>query len=122
MSSVVRLNAAFSTPRLSTGISAGISVTIRRMKPNIAFAATVFLVFAGAALPLESYKATAEETQRIRTKLDEMDALVRPLIAKRGAGDPLLADVAVYQKAAEWALRFPDEFYRKEYVDKTFAA
>ncbi len=75
-----------------------------------------------APTPLNSYKPTSEETQRMAAKLKELDSLFQPLLAKRGAADPLVADVAVYRKAAEWALRYPEEFFKKEYVEKTFAA
>ena len=69
-----------------------------------------------------SYKPTGEEMQSMEAKLKELNSLLLPLLAKRGAGDPLVADVAVYRKAAEWALRYPEEFFKKEYVEKTLAA
>jgi dienelactone hydrolase len=55
-------------------------------------------------------------------KLKELDSIFQPLLSRRGADDPLVADVAVYRKAAEWALRYPEEFFKKEYVEKTLTA
>jgi dienelactone hydrolase len=72
--------------------------------------------------PLPSYKPTAEEMRRMRAKLTELGSLLQPLVSKRGDGDPLVADVAVYQKAADWALRYPEEFFKPDYVEKTLAA
>ena len=98
------------------------------MKLNTALCTLAFLFTAPHALPqftptpLPAYKPTDEETQRMRAKLNELDSLFQPLLSKRGPGDPLLADVAVYRKAAEWALRYPEEFFRKDYVEKTLAA
>ena len=103
------------------GISARKPGNIRPMKGNAAVF-TMAAVLTAVQGFSQSYKPTAEETQRIQAKLNELDALFQPLLAKRGAGDPLVADVAVYQKSAQWALRYPEEFYKKEYVEKTLAA
>ncbi len=46
---------------------------------------------------------------------------VRALSAKH-TDAALLADVDVYRKAAEWILRYPDEFYTKAYAANAIAA
>ena len=57
----------------------------------------------------------------MQDKLAALSARVRALRAKRT--DPaLLADVDVYRKAAEWILRYPDEFYTRAYAANTIAA
>lgn len=61
-----------------------------------------------------AYHATGEDLQQIRARLNKLEAALQPLGARHD--DPLFADVAVYHKAAEWALRYPEELYRKPYV------
>ena len=53
---------------------------------------------------------TDDEKQRIQTKIDELDNLVRELKAKR-VNEDLLADVEIYAKAGRWLLEFPGFFF-----------
>jgi dienelactone hydrolase len=89
--------------------------------------ACLFLTIAVAAVPLPSSARTApglrgqaqlpgaaeppsaDETRAIGKKLAELTSHVEALAA-RNADPALLADVAIYAKAAEYILRFPEEF------------
>jgi dienelactone hydrolase len=62
----------------------------------------------------------ADQKFAIETKMRELAAHVKALSAKKV--DPaLLADVDVYRKAAEYILRFPQEFATSAYVGDTLA-
>ena len=67
-----------------------------------------------------SIKPTAEETQQIQSKTDELDALVQKLKAKRGSED-LVADVEVYVKAGRMLLEFPEDFFTQDGINHTLA-
>jgi hypothetical protein len=54
------------------------------------------------------YQLTADDRQQIQARLDELDALIKPLKARRGEDD-LMADVDVHSKAAHWVLEFPED-------------
>src|SRR5437764_169935 len=54
------------------------------------------------------YRATNDEKQQIQSKLNELDAAIKPLKAKRGEDD-LMADVDVYSKAGHWLIDYPDD-------------
>jgi dienelactone hydrolase len=49
--------------------------------------------------------------------------LARQIQRLQAAGKPadLITDVAIYQKAAEWLLRYPEEFYAPDYLTKATA-
>lgn len=68
--------------------------------------------FRPAAQP---YNVTPEEKHQIQAKIDQLAALIRELHA-RPVDDSLLADVEIFQSAAEWNLFFPEEFFRKDNV------
>jgi pimeloyl-ACP methyl ester carboxylesterase len=82
------------------------------------------LMMAVAALAAQSPPAGAppsvEETRQIEEKMTDLAARVKALAAK--PVDPgLLADVDIYRKAAEYILRFPEEFANKAFVPNTLA-
>ncbi|MDP9099410.1 MAG: hypothetical protein M3N48_10530, partial [Verrucomicrobiota bacterium] len=54
------------------------------------------------------YHASNEEKQQIQTRLNELDAAIKQIKAKRGEDD-LMADVEVYSKAGHWLLDYPDD-------------
>lgn len=56
--------------------------------------------------------------------LEALREAVKPLTAKTAAlkANPLAADVAVYEKAVQYLLRFPDQFYDANYVKHAHAA
>jgi pimeloyl-ACP methyl ester carboxylesterase len=71
---------------------------------------------AGAASP-----PTAAEREQITTKLGQLTRAIEELRAKH-VDDARIADVEIYQKAAAWALRFEEEFFKPEYVPNTLKA
>ncbi len=64
------------------------------------------------------YRATQEELARIDAGVAHLD---RRIASLRGDA-ALIADAEVFLKAARWIVRFPEEFYTKEYVAHTLAA
>ena len=74
--------------------------------------------WASAADP---YVPTEKELGKIRGKLEKLrerlDRLWKKAAVIRIPEDRFL-DVEVYAKAAEWLLRYPEEFYDKSYVAK----
>src|SRR5262245_7501222 len=67
-----------------------------------------------------SYKLSGEETQSLRAKTGALAQAVQKLKSRR-VDDALLADVEVYLKAAQWIQRYPEEFFKKDYVASTLA-
>src|ERR1700737_2331218 len=64
------------------------------------------------------YQPTAEQRQAIDARLADLTSRIHALTAKKT--DPaLLADVDIYRKAAEYILRFPEEFATKNYAPET---
>jgi pimeloyl-ACP methyl ester carboxylesterase len=82
---------------------------------------TLIALIAVAAHAADPYQPTAEEQRQIQDKMAALSSHVKALAAKHIDAD-LLADVDVYRKAAEWILRYPEEFYAKAYVANTLAA
>ena len=67
------------------------------------------------------FPPTAEQKAEIHKKLAELSARLAALGSKNT--DPqLLADVQIYKKAAEYILRFPDEFFGANYAAETITA
>src|SRR5438477_11076668 len=78
----------------------------------VVLAAATVLAQAPAAPKL--FPPTAEQRAQIDAKLAELTKRVDALAAKKT--DPqLLADVAVYAKAAQFILRYPEEFSAADY-------
>ena len=75
-------------------------------------------LFAQAPPPAPVVRITPEERHQIEQKIDEIDAVLRPMRGR--VGDDYLVDVEVYLKAARWILRY-DEFFSKAYVAQTLA-
>ncbi len=74
-------------------------------------------VFAQQAPPTQqrppqqpSVTPTEDEKQRLQTKIEEIDKIVRDLKTKR-VNEDLLADVEIYAKAGRWLLEFPGFFF-----------
>src|SRR2546430_9880620 len=82
---------------------------------------TLIALFAVAAHAADPYQPTAEEQRQIQDKMAALSSHLKALAAKHIDAD-LLADVDVYRKAAEWILRYPEEFYAKPYAPSTVAA
>jgi hypothetical protein len=68
-----------------------------------------------------AFPPTADERRAIDARLTELKGRIEALAAKR-ADPALVADVAIYQKAAEYISRFPEEFFTASYVAETIAA
>ena len=84
------------------------------------------LVTAVAALSAQApeekvFPPTADQKAEIHKKLAELSARLAALGDKKA--DPvLLADVQIYKKAADYILRFPEEFFGASYAAETIAA
>src|SRR5712671_2787267 len=83
----------------------------------------VTLISVMVVLPLtaDSYYPDAEQKRQMQNKMSALSARVSALAAKH-VDAALLADVDVYRKAAEWILRYPEEFYSKPYAANALAA
>src|SRR3982074_467919 len=81
---------------------------------------TLIALFAVAAYAADPYQPTAEEQRQIQDKMAALSSHLKALAAKHVDAD-LLADVDVYRKAAEWILRYPEEFYTKAYATNALA-
>ncbi len=71
-----------------------------------------------AQAPTGPVPPTVDERREIDKKLSELTSQIDALSASK-ADSALLADVAVYRKAAEFILRFPEEFATKAFVPDT---
>jgi hypothetical protein len=90
----------------------------RSWLPVLLAAATV-TVFAQAPEP-KAFPPTAAQRAQIDAKLADLTKRLDALSAKKT--DPqLLADVSVYRKAAEYILRYPEEFFAEKYAANTIA-
>ncbi|HTL03873.1 MAG TPA: prolyl oligopeptidase family serine peptidase [Vicinamibacterales bacterium] len=83
---------------------------------------TAATVMAQAPAPAPKlFPPTAEQRVQIDAKLADLTKRIDALAAKKT--DPqLLADVAIYQKAAQFILRYPEEFSTASYTPETIAA
>jgi pimeloyl-ACP methyl ester carboxylesterase len=75
----------------------------------------------GARPQIASIQPTPEETQKIQTKVGEMDALVRNLKAHH-VDEGLLADVDIFAKSGRWLLEFPQDFFTQDGIDNALSA
>ena len=81
-----------------------------QMRTALAFV-SLWLVSAFAAPPPPA------DLQRLEARNAELTGTIHHL---QSAGKPadLINDVAVYNKAADWLLRYPEEFYQPDYLAK----
>src|SRR5438046_9269355 len=82
---------------------------------------TLVILLAVAAHAAETFPPSADQKRQIQDKLFTLTSRVKALSAKH-ADAALLADVDVYRKAAEWILRYPEEFYANAYAANAIAA
>ena len=75
---------------------------------------------AAAQTPSPAFPPTPDEARQIESRMQELAARVKTLAAKH-ADPALIADVDVYRRAAEYVLRFPEEFATKAFVPNTLA-
>ena len=86
-----------------------------------AFLCLLLSTIVAAQAPERTFPPSAATQSVIQTKLADLTQRIDALTAKRT--DPaLLADVAIYQKAAQFILRFPEEFFTAAYVPETVRA
>jgi hypothetical protein len=83
----------------------------------------LLLVLAAAVIVAQEpaakvFPPTAEQKAEIHKKLAELSARLAALGSKN-ADPQLLADVQIYRKAADYILRFPDEFFGPNYAAET---
>lgn len=64
-----------------------------------------------------SYKPSADETAAVRTKLSALEEKIIALRRHVPVAD--LADVEIYHKAADYILRYPEEFLTKAFYENT---
>ena len=84
------------------------------------FLASTALLAAGlSAAP--AYQPTDAEIAQMKAKDAELSKTIEALRSS-AADEALIADVEVYKKAADWILRFPNEFYTPAYAKNTLAA
>lgn len=69
---------------------------------------------------IDPYKPTAEEKQQVQAKIDELHGKIRDLRARR-VDEGLLTDVEIFEQAAKWILKYPEEFNKKETLASTFS-
>ncbi len=87
------------------------------MKRNL-----ILPLFAAAVLgAADPYVPTGDEMRQVRDRMADLKTRIEKLSAA-GADDRLLADVAIYHKAADWITRHPEEFFTKAYLTNTLAA
>ena len=73
---------------------------------------------AAAQAPPPAEPPNADEKRAIESRLTELTARIASLAA-RNTDPALVADVAIYRKAAEYILRFPEEFATRAFVANT---
>src|SRR5215472_3670858 len=76
----------------------------------------VLLLIAAGVMHAQPFRPAAEELAQVRSRLAELNEQLQKLGSRP---DALRADVEVYAKAAEWILRYPEEFYTKAYLPNT---
>jgi len=80
----------------------------------------VWWVLAAAAAASAAWAApTAAELETLRARNGELGAKLRSVESQTSAG--VAADAAVFGKAVDYVLRYPDEFYRPEYYANAIA-
>ena len=75
---------------------------------------------AQAAQAPQPQPPNADERREIDKRMSELASRVHALEAKR-TDSALLADVDIYRKAAEYILRFPEEFATRAFIENTLA-
>lgn len=80
-----------------------------------------FVLAAAALQAAPAYTPTQSEIGQIESKLADLTKTLDQLHT-RHADDALLADVEIYKKAADYILRYREEFYTQAYVRNTLSA
>jgi pimeloyl-ACP methyl ester carboxylesterase len=91
------------------------------LKKTVLLCALAAAVVVAQGQGAKVFPPTADQKAEIHKKLAELSARLAALGSNK-ADPQLLADVHIYKKAAEYILRFPDEFFGPNYVAETIAA
>ena len=91
------------------------------LKRTVLLCVFVAAVVVAQAQDAKVFPPTAEQKAEIHKKLAELSARIAALGSKN-TNPELLADVQIYRKAADYILRFPEEFFGQNYVAETIAA
>jgi pimeloyl-ACP methyl ester carboxylesterase len=91
------------------------------LKKTVLLCVLTAAVVVGQAQDAKVFPPTAEQKAEIHKKLAELSARLAALGSNK-ADPQLLADVHIYKKAAEYILRFPDEFFGPNYAAETITA
>src|SRR5947209_1379107 len=95
----------------------------RREGRNLVKVICLMLVIGVAAIaqaPPSAEPPSADEQRTIEKKMSELASRVGAL-ARKKVDPSLLADVDIFRKAAEYILRFPEEFATKAFIPNTTA-
>jgi pimeloyl-ACP methyl ester carboxylesterase len=91
------------------------------LKKTVLLCVTAAAVVVAQGQEAKVFPPTAEQKAEIHKKLAELSARIASLGSKNT--DPvLLADVQIYKKAADYILRFPEEFFGPNYAAETITA
>src|SRR6476646_936540 len=97
------------------------SADILIRSPDLMKTLALFTLLAVAANAADTFPPSPEQKRQLQDKISALASRVKALSAKH-ADAGLVADVDVYRKAAEWILRYPEEFYTKAYAANAIAA
>src|SRR5262245_24234391 len=81
-------------------------------------AAGVMFAAAAGQTPQGPVPPGADDRREIEKKLTELASRIK-VLEERKADPTLVADVAIYRKAVEYILRFPEEFATKAFTADT---
>jgi hypothetical protein len=97
-------------------ISGTIFAMRRTFLSAVLLAVTVTLIL--GQQPAGPYQPTPGERKAIQAKAAELAKRIASLRDNK-ADERLLTDIEIHYKAAEWILRYPEEFFREGYVQHT---
>jgi pimeloyl-ACP methyl ester carboxylesterase len=91
------------------------------LKKTVLLCVLAAAVVAAQGQEAKVFPPTAEQKAEIHKKLAELSARIAALRSKKTNAD-VLADVQIYKKAADYILRFPEEFFGANYAAETITA
>ncbi|MEO5740977.1 MAG: prolyl oligopeptidase family serine peptidase [Vicinamibacterales bacterium] len=91
------------------------------LKKTVLLCVLAAAVVVGQGQGANVFPPSTEQKAEIHKKLAELSARLAALGSNK-ADPQLLADVQIYKKAAEYILRFPDEFFGPNYAAETITA
>jgi pimeloyl-ACP methyl ester carboxylesterase len=94
---------------------------LKKTKNTILLLALAAAVVVAQEPQAKVFPPTPEQKTEIHAKLAELSARIAALRAKK-TDSQLLADLQIHQKAADYILRFPEEFFGPNYAAETLKA